>query len=189
VGRVIGRPAPGWLGALFALSGFGQQVATLVHDVRRVRGVNPPVWLDMCRDFTDDRLLTTLERPFVTTVLFVGQLGAATAVGGWAGLVWLWALHLVLTNASWAVNSVCHAPGVGRQPHATGDDSRDVHWLSAVTLGESYHNTHHRYPRSACHGIGGFDPSWWVIQALVAARLASDVWLPREARPAAKRTQ
>jgi fatty-acid desaturase len=166
-----------------ALSGFGQQALTLVHDLRRLAGKNPPTWLELCPDLRGERVLALLERPLVTPALFAAQLACAVALGGWAGVAWLWALHVSLTNASWAVNSVCHSPRVGRARHDTGDDSRDVPFLAAPTLGEAWHNTHHRYPRSARHGLdGGFDPSWWAIRALVAVGLASEPWLPREAR-------
>jgi stearoyl-CoA desaturase (delta-9 desaturase) len=169
--------------ALFAASGFGQQGITLVHDLRRLAGTNPPTWLSLCPDLAGEPGLLLLERPLVTPALFAAQLALAATVGGWAGVAWLWALHLSLTNASWAVNSVCHSPAVGRAPHATGDDSRDVPWLAPSTLGEAYHNTHHRYPRSARHGLaGGFDPSWWLIRGLVTVGLATDPWLPKEAR-------
>jgi stearoyl-CoA desaturase (Delta-9 desaturase) len=190
LGRSLGRPVSGppvasAASLLFALSGFGQQVSTLVHDLRRVRGTNPPEWLSLCKDLSDVWELQLLERPFVTTGLFVAQLGACWAVGGAWGILWLWALHFALTNGSWAVNSLCHNPRLGRAPYDTGEDSRDVPWLAPLTWGESYHNAHHRYPRSACHGLdGGFDPTWWVIRLLVAVGLASDPWLPKKARSA-----
>ena len=168
---------------LFAGSGFGQQVATLIHDMRRLWGTNPSEWLTLCPDLARDPALTWLERPLVTPALFAVQVATAWAAAGWGGVGWLWALHLLLTNASWAVNSVCHSPRMGRAPHATGDDSRDVPWLAPFTLGEAWHNTHHRYPRSARHGLdGGFDPSWWVIRGLVRLGLAREPWLPRSAR-------
>ena len=136
------------------------------------------------------RILAFLERPLVTPALFGLQLGLAWGIGGGAGLLWLWALHLGLTNSSWAVNSICHGAAFGRAPHDTGEGSRDVPWLAAFTLGEAYHNTHHRYPRSARHGLEGFDPSWTVITVLVRLGLASEPWLPRaargEGRPAVK---
>ncbi len=168
---------------LFAGSGFGQQVATLIHDIRRLRGTSPPEWLALCPDLARDPALMWLERPLVTPALFAVQVAAVFGAAGWDGVAWLWGLHLLLTNSSWAVNSVCHSPAMGRAPHATGDDSRDVPWLAPFTLGEAWHNTHHRYPRSARHGLdGGFDPSWWVIRGLVWAGLATDPWLPRAAR-------
>ena len=85
----------------------------------------------------------------VTPMLFAIQLSGVALVGGGYGVAWLWAVHLALTNASWAVNSFCHSPSLGAARYATGDDSRDVRWLASFTLGEAYHNTHHRDPRSA----------------------------------------
>jgi fatty-acid desaturase len=185
-GWLLGRRADGrhgtFLAAAFALSGFGQQVRTLIHDVRRLRGAPAEPWAVLCGDLARDPFLLLLDRPLVTTGLFVAQVGIASTAG-WAGLLWLWALHLALTNASWAVNSACHSPALGSAPHDTGDGSRDVGWLAAATLGESWHNTHHRHPRSAWHSLGrGPDPSWWAIRALVALRLASDPWLPPTSR-------
>jgi stearoyl-CoA desaturase (delta-9 desaturase) len=180
--RALGRPVGALAAALFALSGFGQQAVTLLHDLRRLRGTNPPVWLEMCKDLQGQRILAFLERPLVTPALFGLQLGLAWGIGGGAGLLWLWALHLGLTNSSWAVNSICHGAAFGRAPHDTGEGSRDVPWLAPFTLGEAYHNTHHRYPRSARHGLEGFDPSWTVITVLVRLGLASEPWLPRAAR-------
>ena len=53
-----------------------------------------------------------------------------------------------------------------------------------LTHGESNHNAHHRFPRSAHPGIdGGADLSWTIIRALERRGLAWDVQLPKtEAR-------
>ncbi len=185
-GWILGtrRPLPV---LLFALSGFGQQAMIALHDLRRLRGTNPPVWRDLCGDLMKEPLMRALDTPGVMPAWFLGQLAVAWAVGGGWGIAWLWAVHLALTNSSWAVNSVAHWPRFGRQPRPTGDDSRDVPWLALVTLGEAWHNAHHRHPRSARHGLdGGLDPSWRVIQALCAVGLARQPWLPKEARPASK---
>ena len=169
------------LAILVALSGFGQQVRTLFHDVHRLAGAPAPL-LVLTADLAVERVIGFLDRPLVTPAMFLVQVALAGAFG-WGGLVWLWALHVLLTNASWAVNSVCHTREFGRQSHDTGDHSQDVPWLGAVTLGEAWHNSHHRYPKSAWHSLGrGADLSWWAIRGLVAVRLASDPWLPREVR-------
>jgi fatty-acid desaturase len=168
---------------LFALSGFGQQAVLLVHDVRRVLGRNPPTWRELTPDLVDDPLCKLLDVPFVMPALFGVQLAAAWAIGGPWGLLWLWTQHLALTNGSWAVNSVCHWPAFGRESYPNGDRSRDVPWVAALTFGEGYHNTHHRFPRSARHGLaGGPDLSWVVIRALERVGLVSNVWLPKHAR-------
>lgn len=181
-GWLLGTEHP-VLCAAYAVSGFGQQASILVHDLRRLAGRNPPTWHKLCRDLKEDPLLATLDKPGVMPVFFAMQVGLAWAIGGPWGLLWLWGLHAFVTNSSWAVNSLCHLPSLGHQPHDTGDDSRDVPWLALLTNGESYHNGHHRYPRSARHGLeGGLDLSWWTIAALARIGLATDVWLPRAYR-------
>src|SRR5262249_18812138 len=143
------------IAVLFALSGFGQQARIVVHDALRVLGRNPPEWRTMCGDLNEDLLLRLLDVPFVMPLLFLLQGALAYRLGGAWGLLWLWALHLFLTNASWAVNSVGHSAAFGRETWKNGDGSRDVPWLAFLTNGEGYHNTHHRWPRSARHGLAG----------------------------------
>lgn len=168
---------------LFAASGFGLQVKLLVHDVLRVMGRNPPIWRQLTPDLQKEALMRWMDIPFVMPVLFILQLGVAWLVGGWGGILWLWAVHVALTNASWAVNSVCHWPACGVQTFDTGDDSRDVAWVALFTNGEGYHNSHHRFPKSAKHALdGGADLSWFVIRSLVAVGMARDPWLPRRYR-------
>lgn len=169
--------------ALFALSGFGQQAAVLVHDVRRITGHNPPVWRELTHDLNDDPLLRGLDTPLVLPALFLLQLGLAGWLGGLWGLLWLWALHAALTNGSWAVNSVGHSTSQGSAPHDNRDTSRNVPWLAWLTFGEGFHNNHHRFPRSAWHSLGeGSDPSWWVIRTGARLGLVREIWLPRSHR-------
>ena len=183
-GWILGVYHPVWC-VLFALTGFGQQAAFLVHDVRRLLGLNPPTWREMCADLRDARLMKVLDIPLVIPALFGLQVVFCAAVAGWWGLLWLWSVHVVLTNGSWAVNSVCHWPGFGREDHANRDQSRNVPWMSLLTYGESYHNNHHRFPRSAWHSLGtGMDLSWAVIQGMAKLGLAKNVWLPRKYRAA-----
>jgi len=181
-GFLIGTAKP-WLVIPFILAGFGQQATILVHDIKRVLGRNPPTWLQLCPDLKKERLMRALDVPFVISALFAAQLALAWLIGGWWGILWLWALHLALTNGSWAVNSIAHTPRFGEQPWDTGDRSRDVRWLALITHGEGYHNSHHNYPRSAKMALeGGPDLSWLVISALVKLGLASKPWLPRRYR-------
>ncbi|MFK7931012.1 MAG: fatty acid desaturase [Myxococcota bacterium] len=169
--------------ALFAASGFGQQAALLVHDVRRLMGRNPPIWRDGTPDLNKEPLMRALDVPGVMPALFLAQLGLAVALGGLWGVLWLWLLHLTLTNGSWAVNSVGHWTAMGAEAHDNHDTSRNVAWLALFTWGEGYHNSHHRYPRSARHGLGQpFDASWLVIRAMGAVGLAWNVWLPKAHR-------
>jgi len=171
---------------LFALSGFGQQGALLVHDLKRIAGRNPPRWRELCPDLMKERFMRWLDIPLVMPISFACQVAVCWHIAGGWGLVWLWAVHVSLTNASWAVNSVCHWPAFGVQTYDTGEGSRDVAWVAWFTNGEGFHNCHHRYPKSAKHALnGGVDLSWRVIQFLVFLRLAEDPWLPRKFRQAA----
>ncbi|MCE9577601.1 MAG: acyl-CoA desaturase [Deltaproteobacteria bacterium] len=164
---------------LFALSGFGLQLRFFVVDIRRILGKVKPTWRTMTRDLGKERFMRALDVPLVISACFAAQVAAAWFLGGWWGIAWLWLVHVVLNNATWAVNSICHWPGMGTRPHETRDRSRNVAWLAIVTHGESHHNAHHKHPRSARHGIdGGHDLSWTVIRGLSKIGLAWDVQLP-----------
>jgi stearoyl-CoA desaturase (delta-9 desaturase) len=78
-------------------------------------------------------------------------------VGGWSGLVWGFFISTVLLyHAVFMVNSVCHL--FGRRRYATPDQSRNNLWVAIVTLGEGWHNNHHRYQSSTNQGF-----FWWEI--------------------------
>ncbi len=171
------------LSMLFAVSGFGVQVMFLYYDVKRVLGKHPPVWRKLTRDMEKEWFMRALDAPFVITAMFAAQVAAAWVVAGWWGIAWLYGVHLVHLNSSWAVNSICHWPTFGRRDFETKEDSRNVGWLSLITLGESHHNGHHKYPKSAKHALaGGLDPSWWLIRAMERVGLAWDVNLPKAYR-------
>jgi stearoyl-CoA desaturase (delta-9 desaturase) len=172
---------------LFALSGFGLHVRFFVFDVLRLLGKHPPVWRKMTRDLEKERFMRWLDVPLVISGCFALQVGAAWLVGAWWGIAWLWFAHFFLNNATWIVNSACHWPTFGVRPYSTRDQSRNVRWLAVLTHGEANHNAHHKYPRSARHGLGGEpDLSWAVIQALASMGLAWDVQLPERALPASR---
>ncbi|MFL2555771.1 MAG: acyl-CoA desaturase, partial [Gammaproteobacteria bacterium] len=46
----------------------------------------------------------------------------------------------------------------GKKRYETNDDSKNNFILALLTLGEGWHNNHHRYPRSAKQGF-----FWWEI--------------------------
>ncbi|HEY3802946.1 MAG TPA: acyl-CoA desaturase [Kofleriaceae bacterium] len=169
---------------LFALSGFGLHVRFAVLDVLRLFGKHPPIWRTMTRDLEKERFMRILDLPLAMTACFAAQIAIAWWIGAWWGIAWLWLVHVVLNNATWIVNSACHWDGFGERAHATRDRSRNVAWLALLTHGESNHNSHHKYPRSARHGLDGqLDLSWVVIRRLARLDLATDIQLP-EPRPA-----
>ena len=73
------------------------------------------------------------------------------SVDAW-GCVWAACLRTMLFQHSvWAVNSFGHT--FGYQNYDLGDKSMNNRFLAWITFGDGYHNNHHRYPRSAFHGL------------------------------------
>ncbi|WP_097461262.1 acyl-CoA desaturase [Mangrovitalea sediminis] len=61
-----------------------------------------------------------------------------------------------LFHATVSINSLSHVWGSRR--FETDDGSRNNIWLALITLGEGWHNNHHRWPQSARQGF-----RWWEI--------------------------
>jgi stearoyl-CoA desaturase (Delta-9 desaturase) len=147
-----------------------------VHDQRGARDRYAP-------DLMADPVMRFVDRWFY--VWAVG--GVAVAFGlGWVlggsleaaltALLWGGAIRLMLLHhVTFSINSICHV--FGRKRFETGDESRNVFWLSLITFGESWHNNHHAFPTSARHGMGRWelDPSALVIRGLARVGLAWDV--------------
>jgi stearoyl-CoA desaturase (delta-9 desaturase) len=136
---------------------------------------------DRIRDFLEYPELRWLERYHWTaaaaSMAFLLLLGEALrrffpalGTGGLQMLAWGFFVSTVLVyHGTFAVNSLGHL--LGRQRYATGDQSRNSAWLAAFTLGEGWHNNHHRYPLSARQGFfwWEFDPTWyglWMLERL-----------------------
>jgi len=63
---------------------------------------------------------------------------------------------VVLLHATFCINSLAHVFGSKR--FKTSDDSRNNFLLALLTLGEGWHNNHHRYASAARQGF-----FWWEI--------------------------
>jgi stearoyl-CoA desaturase (delta-9 desaturase) len=165
---------------------------------------NQPVDQAVVADLTRYRELRLLDRYHhaAPAALAAATLAAGTVVGrvdpgsGVTGpqlLVWGFCVSTVLLwHSTFAVNSVAHR--FGRRRFDTRDDSRNLWWLALLTMGEGWHNNHHRYPASARQGLARheLDPSWWLIRVMARLKLARDVreaptW-SREPRPSAPLT-
>ncbi len=94
---------------------------------------------------------------------------------GWQLLVWGFVVStVVLYHATYTINSLAHRFGTRR--YATPDTSRNNAWLALLTLGEGWHNNHHRYPARAKHGI-----RWWEIDiGYLGLRVLAAVGLVRD---------
>ncbi len=83
----------------------------------------------------------------------------------WAGLARVAFQH----HVTWSVNSICHM--IGDRPYQSRDRSANFWPLAILSMGESWHNSHHADPTSARHGVrrGQIDISArliWVFEKL-----------------------
>jgi stearoyl-CoA desaturase (delta-9 desaturase) len=165
----------GWRGALRGLL-HAHMGWLFIHTQRGARKRYAP-------DLVADPVVRWVDGTFVIWAL--GGLGAAFGLG-WliggtltaalTGLLWGGAVRiLVLHHVTYSINSLCHF--FGRRRFDTGDESRNLAWLSFLSLGEAWHNNHHAFPTSAAHGL-----RWWeldlsslVIRGLERVGLAWDV--------------
>jgi stearoyl-CoA desaturase (delta-9 desaturase) len=115
--------------------------------------------------------------------LITGTLTGALAVLLWAGGVRIFVLH----HVTWAVNSVGHM--FGNRPFHTRDSSTNFAPLALFSFGDSWHNSHHAYPRLARHGIdrGQIDTSARLIGVFERLHWASEVNWPSHTNTAARR--
>lgn len=91
---------------------------------------------------------------YLATMLYA--MGLAFVFGP-TGLFYGYFLSTVLLwHGTFSINSVMHV--FGRQVFATGDQSRNSFLFAMVTMGEGWHNNHHRYPGSAAQGF-----RWWQV--------------------------
>ena len=92
-----------------------------------------------------------------TTGHFLGEFFPALGVTSWQLLVWGFFISTtVLFHATSSINSLAHL--LGKRRYATDDDSRNSFILALITLGEGWHNNHHRYMSTARQGF-----YWWEI--------------------------
>jgi stearoyl-CoA desaturase (delta-9 desaturase) len=135
------------------------------------------------RDWLEDRGMRAIDKlflfwlglgvaiPFALGLAVGGTIGAGLTAALWGGLVRIFFLH----HVTFSINSVCHF--FGRRAFATEDESRNVFWLAPLSFGESWHNNHHAFPRSAFHGLRWtqLDTGGIVIRLLERSGLAWNV--------------
>ena len=116
----------------------------------------------------------SLAIPFGLGWVIGGGVSAALTALLWAGGVRI----LVLHHTTWSINSLCHT--FGRRPFKTKDRSTNLAPLALVSMGESWHNGHHAFPRSARHGLqaGQWDTSARLISWFEHLGWARDVHWP-----------
>ncbi len=130
------------------------------------------VWLD--------RFDIAMPALLAASVYGVGSLLAAYApelgTSGLQMLFWGYLVStLVLLHVTLCINSLAHR--FGSRPYATADDSRNSLALAVLTLGEGWHNNHHRYCGSARQGFKWWevDVSFYMLRCMAAIGLVWDL--------------
>ncbi|MEM9529651.1 MAG: acyl-CoA desaturase [Pseudomonadota bacterium] len=91
-------------------------------------------------------------------------------------LIWGFFVSTVaLYHGTFTINSLAHR--FGRKRFKTSDDSLNNPWLALITLGEGWHNNHHRYPASARQGFywWEFDITYYVLRLMAVFGLVWDL--------------
>ena len=120
------------------------------------------------RDLQKDPLVRLQHRFYVPLAILMGAL-----LPGALGLLWGDPIGAILVagflrlvvqwHSTFAVNSLAHCVGV--RPFSATSTARDCFVTALVTLGEGYHNFHHRFQRDYRNGIRWyhFDPTKWFV--------------------------
>ncbi|HEV7646911.1 MAG TPA: acyl-CoA desaturase [Actinophytocola sp.] len=146
-------------------------------------------------DLLADRDIRVLDRLFVpltaVTVGLPGVLGGLITWSVWGGvtaLFWAGFVRIAfLHHVTWSVNSICHM--IGSRPFESRDRAANFWPLAILSMGESWHNSHHADPTGARHGVlrGQIDISARLIWIFEKFGWATQVRWPRPERLAAKR--
>ncbi|MDB6092549.1 MAG: acyl-CoA desaturase [Verrucomicrobia bacterium] len=94
----------------------------------------------------------------------------------WQMLFWAFFVSTtVLFHGTACINSMAHL--MGRRRFKTSDDSRNSWILAFITLGEGWHNNHHRYMSATRQGFYWWeiDPTYYGLKLLSYTGLISDL--------------
>lgn len=110
--------------------------------------------------------------------------GLMSGLGGGAALAWGLALSTVLLfHATFSINSLAHLWGSRR--FRTPDHSRNNPFLALITLGEGWHNNHHRFAAACRQGFRWWelDITWLILLGFRLLHIVRDMrpW-PRDLR-------
>lgn len=130
----------------------------------------------------NDRFYRFLERTWMAQQLPPALI--LYVAGGWS-FVW-WGVCARITAAvcgHWLIGCLAHNHGtIEREIPGAAVQGRNIRFTSLLTMGESWHNNHHAFPRSARLGLkrGEWDPGWWVLQGLSRVGLVWGLQLPAD---------
>jgi stearoyl-CoA desaturase (delta-9 desaturase) len=128
----------------------------------------------LIKDFGKYPELRWLNRHYLAPPLV---LGLFLLCGGTGAFVWGFVVSTVLVfHGTFTINSVAHLWGSRR--FNTPDDSRNNFVLAVITLGEGWHNNHHKFMYACQQGI-----RWWEVDVTYyALRMLNWLGVARDLR-------
>ena len=154
-------------------------------------------WLTSMKNFpTDYQVIPDLKKfpelvflnrfdqivPFVYGLLMI-SIGAALEIFApslnvtmWQFFIWTFFISTTaLLHGTLFINSLAHV--WGKRRYETKDDSRNSFLLSLITLGEGWHNNHHRWPQSVRQGFRWYevDMTWYGLWLLARLGIIWDM--------------
>lgn len=127
-------------------------------------------------DIFEDPFFHALNHPIIIIGIQVLLGLFLLSIGGWSWVFWGIFLRLVAVwHATWLVNSAAHY--FEYQNFDTKDLSTNCWWVGLLACGEGWHNNHHRFPRSARHGLLSheIDATWYFILFLESIGIANSI--------------
>lgn len=150
------KHSPRQHGFLWAHIGWITSAKNFPTDYRRVKDLAKYPELVFLNRF--DWIVPVL---FATSLFLIGKL-LESKLPGWGvtgGQLLVWGFFISTTalfHGTACINSLAHV--FGTQRYKTGDDSRNSLFLSLITLGEGWHNNHHKHMGCVRQGF-----YWWEI--------------------------
>lgn len=158
----------------------------------REYGTNPDTAYKTCEDLKKDPIVAWQHKHYLPLVL-AANFGIPIALGllhsDFWGMILLvgFARLFISHHFTFFINSLAHI--WGSQPYSDSSSARDNGFLAVLTMGEGYHNYHHKFQRDYRNGIRWwqFDPTKWLIKSLSWLGLTRNLYqIPVERIEAAK---
>ncbi len=124
-------------------------------------------WLNFAMGLGLPMAMTTIYSVVVGRPLWIG-LVSGFLIGGNVAIT-------AIEHSVFFINSLCHT--IGSRPYDTNQTARDSFIMAVLTLGEGYHNYHHKFQHDYRNGFRPwhFDPNKWIIYTLSKVGLTSDL--------------
>ena len=159
--------------------------------------INLGPWIQRVMPLYRNPFLTFLNRYYfrlgIVFLLLPGLIGGlvgGTFAAAFSALIWGGFIRVFLvTHAILSLNSVCHMFGTKAFAYPR-NESRNVAWFALYTLGASWHNNHHAFPKTASNRFYWWqiDISGMTIWLLEKAGIVWEVWRPSKEAIEARKT-